>query len=122
MNKKLIGIVWCICIILTILTSGWPISNNDYMTVIWVLSAIASIALTDVILAKASYVDCDSKLSCSIISAICVLFAIIFVLVIVWGWMNEINDNFVTLSKCMLCALTPIGIITTHIASWKPKK
>lgn len=122
MNERLIKIVWCICIILTLLTSGWPMFDNDYMTIIWILSAMASIALTDIALARVSHIDYDFQLSCSIITVICVLFAIIFALVIVWGWLNEINDNFVTLSKCMLCILSPIGIITEHIASWKPKK
>lgn len=122
MNERLIKMVWCICIILTLLTSGWPIFNNDYMIVIWILSAMASIALTDVTLGKASYVDYDFQLSCSIIAVICVLFAIVFALVIVWGWLNEINDDFITLSKCAICILLPVGIITEHIASWKPKK
>lgn len=122
MNEKLIKIAWCICIILTLLTSGWPIFNNDYMIVIWILSAMASIALIDVMLGKASYVDYDFQLSCSIIAVICVLFAIVFALVVAWGLLNEINDDFITLSKCAICILLPIGIITEHIASWKPKK
>lgn len=122
MNEKLDKIALCICIVLTILTSGWPMFNNDYMIVIWILSAMASIALTDVMLSKASYVDYDFQLSCLIIAAICILFTIVFALVIVWGWLNEINDNFVTLSKCIICILFPIGIITEHVALWKPKK
>ena len=122
MNERLNKIAWCICIMLTVLTSGWPIFNNDYMTVIWILSGISSIILTDIMLAKTSYIDYDFQLSCLIIAAICVLFAIVFALVIVWGWLNEINDNFVTLSTCILCILLPIGIITEHIALWKPKK
>jgi len=122
MNEKLDKIAWCICIMLTLLTSGWPIFNNDYMIVIWILSAMASIILTDVVLAKASCIDHDFQLNCLIIAAICALFAIVFALVIIWGWLNEINDNFVTLSKCILCILLPIGIITENIALWKPKK
>ena len=122
MNEKLDKIAWCICIILTILTSGWPMFDNDYMIIIWILSTMASIVLTDVALARASHVDRDVQLNCSIISAVCIVFAIVFALVVVWGLLNNINDNFVTISKCLLCILLPIAITTENIALWKPKK
>ena len=83
---------------------------------------MASIVLTDVALARASHVDRDVQLNCSIISAVCIVFAIVFALVVVWGLLNNINDNFVTISKCLLCILLPIAITTENIALWKPKK
>lgn len=122
MNGKLIKIVWHTCIILTILTGGWPMFDNDYITVIWILSVIASIVLTNVVLAKASHVHDDLQLNCSIISAMCILFSIVFALVVLWGLLNDINDEFVTVSKCLVCVLSPIAIITENIALWKPKK
>lgn len=121
MNGRLIKIVWCICIMLTLLTSGWPIFNNDYMIAIWILSGTSSIVLTDVMLTKTTDVNYDLQLNCSIIATMCVAFTIVFGLVIVWGWLNGISDNFITLSKCTLCILAPIGIVTNQIAAWKPK-
>lgn len=121
MNGRLIKIVWCICIMLTLLTSGWPIFNNDYMIAIWILSGTSSIVLTDVMLTKTTDVNYDLQLNCSIITTMCVAFTIVFGLVIVWGWLNGISDNFITLSKCTLCILAPIGIVTNQIAAWKPK-
>ena len=122
MNEKLDKIAWYICIALMLLTSGWPMFNNDYMIVIWILSTMASIILTDVVLAKAAYVDRSFQLNCSITSTVCILFGIVFALVVVWGLLNEVNDKFVTISKCLICILLPIGIITENIALWKPKK
>lgn len=122
MNERLIKIVWCVCIMLTILTSGWPIFNNDYMIIIWVWSAISSVILPYVILANASHVDSDFQISCAIIAALCVLFVIVSIMVIAKGHLDKINDDFITLAKCMLCMLLPIGVITIRIATWKPKK
>lgn len=121
MNTKLHKIAWCTCTMLTLLTSGWPIFDNGYLIAIWVLSAITSIILTDIVLNQNNDIDSDIQLNCGIICMLCMVLTLVSAIVAVWGWFLETNDDFVTLSKCILCALAPIGIITKNIASWKPK-
>lgn len=115
-------IAWCVCIALTMLTSGWPIFDNDYMTTIWLLSGISSIGLTYIILDHVAEIDYDTQLSCAIIAIICLIFAFISASVVIHGRLNGINDDIIALSKCTLCVLLPIGVITKHIASWKSKQ
>lgn len=121
MDTKLHRIAWCTCIMLTLLTSSWPIFDNGYLVAIWVLSAMTSVILTDIVLNNTNDIDSDIQLNCGIICMLCIVLALVFAIVVVWGWFLETNDNFVTLSKCTLCVLTPIGIITKNIATWKPK-
>lgn len=122
MKQKIITSWWCTCILLTLFTSCWPIFNNVYLTAVYALSSVISIILTNIVLIWVNDVDSATRRNNAVIGLMCAIWALICAVIVTFGLFYKIDNNLFTISVLILSAVTPIGIISTKIAIWKPKK